>query len=91
MQQMPELKHCPFCGRNVVLHNSGLQAKGRNAPALVGDFFTTWKVSCSWCGTEKGGDHCRTDYVFADDGTLRTIGDDGRTKAIEEWNRRADP
>jgi len=85
---MSELKSCPFCGSKVRLEHNGIRACQSKDN---GDLMTAWKVRCSNCGTEKGP--YISEYFFHSDETLAlrdTKYGDGRTKAIEAWNRRAD-
>ena len=55
-----------------------------------GDLITQWKVKCFNCGTEKIGGV--SEYVFLNNETLKLKSEyfDGRRKAIEAWNRRAE-
>lgn len=84
---MDELKPCPFCGGKAYLEHIGIE-KCRNPDN--GDLITRWSVRCQKCGTEKQGG-C-SQYIFCKDETLRLVSQlyDGRSKAIEAWNRRAD-
>lgn len=84
---MAELKPCPFCGGKASLEHSGIE-KCRSREN--GDLITNWRVRCPNCGTERKGGV--SEYVFALDETL-VLKDphfDGRSKAIEAWNRRAE-
>lgn len=84
---MDELKRCPFCGGRAELRNSGI-AECRDKHN--GDLITRWEVVCTICGIKKDGG--ASEYFFRNDETLELANTlfDGRTKAIEAWNRRID-
>lgn len=86
VKEMTELKPCPFCGGKAKLRNNGI-AECRNKQN--GDLITRWEVVCTNCGVKKDGG--ASEYFFRDDETLGLVNKllDGRTKAIEAWNRRA--
>ena len=83
---MEELKPCPFCGGKASLRNNGIE-KCRNSEN--GDLITNWYVMCTNCGIKRNGDV--SEYYFRNDETLILVNPiyDGRKKAIEAWNRRA--
>lgn len=83
---MEELKPCPFCGGKASLENSGIE-KCRNREN--GDLITSWYVWCPNCGIKRDGGV--SEYYFRKDETLILVNPmyDGRKKAIEAWNRRA--
>lgn len=88
IDEMPvALKPCPFCGGKASLEHTRLE---KCANSENGDFYTRWRVLCSTCGTKKDGG--LTEYRFTNDETLkiRVLSNDGRTQAIENWNRRVD-
>ena len=82
-----KLKPCPFCGHAPKLEHTGIE-RTRNRDN--GDLITSWRVRCFNCGTLKEGG-C-SEYFFVNDETLRLRDPafDGRQKAIEAWNRRAE-
>ena len=84
---MAELKPCPFCGCKAALEHSGIE-KTRSRDN--GDLITTWRVRCQNCGTEQSGGV--SEYLFLKDETICIKNPlfDGRRKAIEAWNRRAE-
>ena len=84
---MAELKHCPYCGSNPTLTNSGL--KLTTSGASIGDIITYWSVRCNNCGVEKSG--YLSEYFFTCEETLKIRGNyNGKAQAIEDWNRRAE-
>lgn len=88
---MDKLKPCPFCGHSAILKHDGLRKiENRNRPAFcVGEYVTTWKVECSYCGISRSARS--TSYIFTDDGFLQVVdGSDGRIEVIDNWNRRCD-
>lgn len=80
-----QLKPCPFCGGQAQLKHTKLE-KCINSDN--GDFCTRWSVYCPTCGIKRDGG--LTEYRFTSDETLkiRSLSFDGRTQAIENWNRR---
>ena len=76
---MSELKPCPFCGGEANIKNMDLHTRDGSIRAY-------WRVKCSKCQTEKG---YTSIYCLRDDDTL-FVAFDGRKRAIDAWNRRAD-
>ena len=83
-----KLRECPFCGHEARLEHNGIRTTQNKDN---GDLITAWKVCCSNCGTVKGP--YTSEYYFRSDETLLLKDakyNDGRAKAIEAWNRRAE-
>lgn len=81
-----ELKPCPFCGGEARIQHDRIEPC-RNSEN--GDLITHWSVYCPNCGTKKEGGI--TEYYFNNEEKLVIQSDNfnGRKKAIEAWNRRA--
>ena len=74
------LKPCPFCGGNAMFLTI------RNKP-LHSDVGVMFKIKCMKCGIELLKSY-ECEMYMDQDGGIRT-GKDERTKAITDWNRRA--
>ena len=74
------LKPCPFCGGKAMFLTI------RNKP-LHSDVGVMFKIKCMKCGTEFPKSY-ECEMYMDQDGGIRT-GKDERTKAITDWNRRA--
>lgn len=81
-----KLKPCPFCGTTPRLEHSEIE-KCRSREN--GDLITRWTVRCANCGCKQDGGV--TEYIFMSNETLHIKDEhlDGRRRAIEAWNRRA--
>lgn len=75
-----ELKPCPFCGGKAMF----LTITNKSSHSAVGVMF---KIKCMKCGTEFPKSY-ECEMYMDQDGGIR-IGKDERTKAITDWNRRA--
>ena len=76
---MNEIKKCPFCGSEVepVMMDHGLSSRGYDA---------RFSIICKSCGFRFGNEFSR--YRANANGQIETI-EDGVSKLIEQWNRRA--
>ena len=74
------LKPCPFCGGKAMF----LTITNKSSHSAVGVMF---KIKCMKCGTELPKSY-ECEMYMDQDGGIRT-GKDERTKAITDWNRRA--
>lgn len=91
---MGELKPCPFCGGKAELKRLYPEIKFVPFPDGMGGFakepamFYEWIVSC--CNCESMGLPFE-DRIYRDleSGEI-VLQNDGRQKAIDSWNRRAD-
>ena len=79
---MAELKHCPFCGGKAVF----LTKNNRSTSSDVGFDFV---IRCEKCRATTPASSDSVVFQLSDKGEIVTI-DDGRGKAIEAWNRRAE-
>lgn len=75
-----ELKPCPFCGEKAMF----LTITNKSSHSVVGVMF---KIKCMKCGTEFPKSY-ECEMYMDQDGGIRTRKDE-RTKAITDWNRRA--
>lgn len=79
---MSELKPCPFCGGRAVFTTKS----NNSSHTCVGFDFA---IECSVCHTIPPKASDSVTFRLSDSGMIVTI-DDGRGKAIDAWNRRAD-
>ena len=79
---MAELKPCPFCGSRAVFKTT----EYKSSHTCVGFSFA---IECAKCHTRPPNTREKVTFGISDTGEIVTI-DDGRGKAIEAWNMRAE-
>ena len=76
-----ELKPCPFCGKKPLIR--------RTAIGYASDYHTeVWEILCENCGCKLTKEKFTSKFQIDWNGQVEYV-DDGRTDAIEAWNRRA--
>lgn len=80
-----DLKSCPFCGVEPHMDRTNIDLtteSGRDEK----DIYVWWQITCPKCRIKK---EAVSVYRFQGDETIVTL-KDGKTQAVELWNRRAD-
>lgn len=75
-----ELKPCPFCGGKAMFSTFS----NKSSHSCVG---VSFNIKCEKCGTKFPKTY-ECEMYMDQDGNIR-MGKDERTKAIKDWNRRA--
>ena len=82
---------CPFCGNRPTISHTGLaKINTSNLPSYLqhAEYSTEWIVKCRHCGISRGKE--KSYYIFTKNGELKTLDkENGKKRAIELWNTRA--
>lgn len=82
---------CPFCGNRPTISHTGLaKINTSNLPSHLqhAEYSTEWIVKCRHCGISRGKE--KSYYIFTKNGELKALDkEDGKKRAIELWNTRA--
>lgn len=83
---MYNLKPCPFCGGEAKMQmTSYIRIKSTSGEELLG---RTVDITCGSCGARSGDRNKYRVLTQIDDNGDAVYKEDGRTEAVEEWNRR---